>query len=174
MRTLFKNIKELLQVRHEPISFVAGADMNILPTMKNAYLIVQDEIILDFGSMSNCPHSGFDTSIDATGRMILPSWCDSHTHLVYAGNRESEFSDRINGLSYEEIAEKEQAVQAVKDEREALMDARKKEKDSIREVKQREFDERRAKILEDRQRKKDSIDAVRKQKIEDMKKKDND
>ena len=106
MRTLFKNIKELIQVRHEPISFVAGADMNILPTLKNAYLIVQDEIILDFGSMSNCPHSGFDTSIDATGRMILPSWCDSHTHLVYAGNRESEFSDRINGLSYEEIAEK--------------------------------------------------------------------
>ncbi|WP_298536031.1 imidazolonepropionase [uncultured Algibacter sp.] len=104
MRTLFKNIKELLQVRDKPISFVAGADMNILPTIKNAYVTFQDGIISDFGSMSNCPSSSFDILVDASGRMMLPSWCDSHTHIVYSGNRESEFSNRIRGLSYTDIA----------------------------------------------------------------------
>ena len=104
MKTLFKNIKELIQVRPESISFVAGEQMKNLPTIKNAYLVVENGIISDFGSMDNCPESGVDEVIDATGKMILPSWCDSHTHLVYAGNREGEFVDKINGLSYEEIA----------------------------------------------------------------------
>lgn len=106
MTTLFKNIKELIQVREKTVRFVSGKDMNVLPTIKNAFLIVENALIADFGKMENCPKDKFSKVIDASGKMILPSWCDSHTHLVYAGNREGEFVDRINGLSYEEIAKK--------------------------------------------------------------------
>ncbi|NJX16628.1 imidazolonepropionase [Tamlana crocina] len=106
MQTLFKNIKELLQVRDEPIDFVAGKAMAHLPTIKNAYLLIENGVIADFGTMENCPEMEVDEAIDATGKMVLPAWCDSHTHLVYAGNRESELVDKIRGLSYQEIAEK--------------------------------------------------------------------
>ncbi|GGF02533.1 imidazolonepropionase [Flavobacterium limi] len=104
MTTLIINIKELLQVRETPVSKVAGAEMAILPTIKNAFLIIKDNIIADFGAMENLPEITADKIIDATGRIVLPCWCDSHTHIVYAGNREQEFVDRINGLTYEEIA----------------------------------------------------------------------
>jgi len=104
MKTLFKNIKELVQVRPEPILFVSGDEMKVLPTIKNAFLLVEDGKIKDFGTMQNCPNISVDEVVDAEGRLVLPSWCDSHTHLVYAGNREGEFVDKINGLSYEEIA----------------------------------------------------------------------
>jgi imidazolonepropionase len=106
MQTLFTNIKELLQVREASVAFVAGADMNILPTIKNAFLLVEEGRIAAFGPMESCPTLAGKEVVDATGKMLLPSWCDSHTHLVYAGNREEEFKDRINGLSYEEIANK--------------------------------------------------------------------
>lgn len=104
MITLIKNIKELLQVRETSIDKVSGAEMAILPTIKNAFLILNNDIIEDFGTMENIPDIKADKVIDATGRVVLPSWCDSHTHIVYAGNREQEFVDRINGFSYEEIA----------------------------------------------------------------------
>ena len=104
MTTLITNIKELLQVRETSIAKVSGAEMAILPTIKNAFLIIKDNLIADFGSMENLPEINADKIIDATGRIVLPSWCDSHTHIVYAGNREQEFVDRINGFSYEEIA----------------------------------------------------------------------
>lgn len=104
MITLIVNIKELVQVREAGISKVSGAAMAILPTLKNAYLLIKDNLIADFGSMDNVPQTKIDDTIDAAGKMILPAWCDSHTHIVYAGNREQEFVDRINGLSYEEIA----------------------------------------------------------------------
>ncbi|PKH69081.1 imidazolonepropionase [Flavobacterium sp. ALD4] len=104
MTTLIINIKELLQVRETAVAKVSGAAMAILPTIKNAYLFIEDNLIADFGHMNNLPKNKADQTIDATGKMILPSWCDSHTHIVYAGNREQEFVDRINGLSYEEIA----------------------------------------------------------------------
>ncbi|MFV8375985.1 imidazolonepropionase [Flavobacterium sp. LB1P71] len=104
MTTLIINIKELLQVRETSISKVSGAEMAILPTIKNAFLIIKDNLITDFGSMNNLPKINADKTIDATGKMVLPSWCDSHTHIVYTGNREQEFVDRINGLTYEEIA----------------------------------------------------------------------
>ncbi|MFG4004242.1 imidazolonepropionase [Flavobacterium aquidurense] len=104
MITLIKNIKELLQVRETSVSKVSGAEMAVLPTLKNAFLILKDNLIEDFGSMDNLPEIKADKVIDATGRIVLPSWCDSHTHIVYAGNREQEFVDRINGFSYEEIA----------------------------------------------------------------------
>ena len=104
MKTLFKNIKELIQVRTEPISFVSGLQMKVLPSIKNAFLLVENGLISDFGNMEKCPIISVDEIVDTTGKMILPSWCDSHTHIVYAGNREGEFVDRINGLTYEEIA----------------------------------------------------------------------
>jgi imidazolonepropionase len=104
MNVLFKNIKELIQVRETAIDFLSGKEMNVLPTLKNAFLLIKDGLISDFGLMENCPDIEIKT-IDATGRMILPSWCDSHTHIVYAGNREDEFVNRINGLSYKEIAD---------------------------------------------------------------------
>ncbi|WP_442787085.1 imidazolonepropionase [Flavobacterium suncheonense] len=104
MKILIKNIKELLQVREENITKVSGAEMAVLPKIDNAFLILENDIIADFGTMSNCPDGNFDKIIDATGRAVLPTWVDSHTHIVYAGNRVQEFVDRINGLSYEEIA----------------------------------------------------------------------
>ncbi|MEO5777185.1 MAG: imidazolonepropionase [Flavobacterium sp.] len=104
MQTLIINIKELLQVRQTSIDKVSGSEMGILPTIKNAYLLIENETIAAFGSMDNCPKINADKTIDAAGKMILPSWCDSHTHIVYVGNREQEFADRINGLTYEEIA----------------------------------------------------------------------
>lgn len=104
MTTLIKNIKELLQVRETSISKVSGAEMAILPTLKNAFLLIKDNLIADFGLMENLPEINADEVIDATGKVVLPTWCDSHTHIVYAGNREQEFVDRINGFTYEEIA----------------------------------------------------------------------
>ena len=104
MTHLFINIKELVQVREASVKKVSGKEMNILPTIKNAFLIIKNGLIFDFGKMSNLEESSFDKKTDCTGKMILPTWCDSHTHIVYAGNREQEFVDRINGLSYEEIA----------------------------------------------------------------------
>lgn len=104
MTTLITNIQELLQVRETSIAKVSGSEMAELPTIKNGYLVLENDLIADFGSMENLPKINPDKIIDATGKVVLPSWCDSHTHIVYAGNREKEFVDRINGLSYEEIA----------------------------------------------------------------------
>ncbi|WP_348668604.1 imidazolonepropionase [uncultured Polaribacter sp.] len=104
MNVLFINIKELIQVRETSIDFLSGKEMNVLPTLKNAFLLVKKGLIADFGLMENCPDIEIKT-IDATGKMILPSWCDSHTHIVYAGNREGEFVARIHGRSYKEIAD---------------------------------------------------------------------
>lgn len=103
MTTLLINIKELIQVREASIKKVSGKEMSVLPTIKNAFLLLENDTIIDFGLMKNLSISA-DKTIDCTGKMILPTWCDSHTHIVYAGNREQEFVDRINGLSYEEIA----------------------------------------------------------------------
>jgi imidazolonepropionase len=104
MTTIIINIKELLQVRASSIDKVSGSEMATLPSIKNAYLVIENEKIAGFGSMENCPSLSEKNIINATGKYVLPTWCDSHTHLVYAGNREQEFVDRINGLSYEEIA----------------------------------------------------------------------
>jgi imidazolonepropionase len=103
MQTLFIHIKELLQVRPQGISKVSGSEMAILPKIDNAFLLIKDNEIADFGPMENCPTIENAKIIDASGKVILPTWVDSHTHIVYAGNRVQEFVDRINGLSYEEI-----------------------------------------------------------------------
>lgn len=104
MKVLIINIKELIQVRDIGILKVSGGKMNELPTIKNAYLLIEDDLIADYGEMKNCPSINIDSTIDSKGKMVLPTWCDSHTHIVYAGNREQEFVDRINGMTYEEIA----------------------------------------------------------------------
>src|SRR5690554_3247185 len=106
MKLLLTNIKELLQVREESPKKLSGSEMKTLPTIKNAWIFLNQGKIEDFGSMDNLPQYSNTKTIDCTGRIVLPTWCDSHTHLVYAGNREQEFVDRINGLSYQEIAER--------------------------------------------------------------------
>lgn len=105
MTTLIENIGRLVQVEHEIRPFVAGNEMNILPEIENAYLLIEDDKIKAFGPMDECPDEA-DQTIDAEGRYVLPSFCDGHTHIVYAGSREHEFIDKINGLSYEEIAQR--------------------------------------------------------------------
>ena len=106
-KQLIKNAKALLGVREEHISFVAGKAMNELPLLEDAWLAIEDGSIVDFGDMATWPgiSDWRDLEvIDASNRYVLPAWCDSHTHIVYAGSRVSEFVDRIHGLSYEEIA----------------------------------------------------------------------
>jgi imidazolonepropionase len=104
MSILIINIKELIQVRDQNTLKVSGKDMQHLPTIKNAFLLIKNGEISDFGRMESCKNMVADKTIDATDKLVLPTWSDSHTHIVYAGNREQEFVDRINGLSYTEIA----------------------------------------------------------------------
>ncbi|WP_027878895.1 imidazolonepropionase [Mesoflavibacter zeaxanthinifaciens] len=104
MSILITNIKSLLQVRENCPSFISGNDMKTLPTIEDAYLLIENDTIISYGPMEDAASIEAETTIDATGKFVLPTWCDSHTHIVYAGNRELEFVDRINGLTYEEIA----------------------------------------------------------------------
>ena len=109
MNILIKNIAELVQIETTPKKWVAAIDMKDLNTIKDAFVEIQDGIITNFGSMNDW--KGIDNwnnteIIDAEGGMVFPTYCDSHTHLVFATTREEEFVDRIKGLSYEEIAQK--------------------------------------------------------------------
>lgn len=108
MSILITNIKELIQVEEHPQPMVAGKSMSHLETIKDAWLLTSGDRILDFGHMGpDAPVVPAGTQvIDARGRMVFPSFCDSHTHLVYAGSREIEYIDKIRGLSYEEIAKR--------------------------------------------------------------------
>lgn len=114
MRILIKNIKELLQAEGITRNKVCGSEMAVLPTIKDAFLYVEDGLIKDFGTMSEfltSRHAQFTNDsdikeLDASGCMVMPAFCDSHTHLVYAGSREIEYIDKIRGLSYEEIAKR--------------------------------------------------------------------
>lgn len=103
---LITNIKGLFQVRENYVSRVEGAEMGNLPTLENAYLLITDGIISEYGSMSALPHKDADEIIDATDRFVLPAFVDSHTHLVFAASREEEFVYKIKGMSYEEIAKR--------------------------------------------------------------------
>lgn len=192
--------KELIEEREAVIAFEEskiaeyqqkrfGAKGDFLIQKKQLIKPIQDQVfnaIQEIGTQRN-----YDYIFDRTSNVGMVFSAEKHNisdqvlRIITRAAKREQLSSRgeIKEMEIEEdrtveedqeIAEKEQAVQAVKDERAALLEERRKEKDSIRAVKQKEFDERRAKILEDRQRKKDSIDAVRKQKIEDMKKKDND
>jgi imidazolonepropionase len=118
---LLKNIKELIQVEQSPRLMISGKEMADLSTIKNAWLLIDGDRIIDFGPMednyelkiknyekstrqlASSPAREL-TTIDARGKLVFPSFCDSHTHLVYAGSREIEYTDKIRGLTYEEIA----------------------------------------------------------------------
>lgn len=102
---LIKNIHYLAGTRNKT-SLLRGKALAELPVVKSAYLIIEGDRIAGFGEMSalNFSEHNFDEVFDAEGKSVLPAWCDSHTHLVFAGSRESEFVDKINGLSYAEIA----------------------------------------------------------------------
>lgn len=105
MSILIKNIGKLMQVEEKPVGFVAGSDMSKVPFIDNAWLIIEEDIIAGFGTMDSLPEAVPGSEIiDAEGGYVFPSFCDSHTHLVFAGSREREFVDKIRGLSYEEIA----------------------------------------------------------------------
>jgi len=107
MSILIINIKELVQTENQASKWVSGQNMAHIKTIKNAWLYTKNDEIIDFGEMKNLPKDiSADKSIDATGKMIFPSFVDSHTHLVYPESREIEYVDKINGLSYEEIAER--------------------------------------------------------------------
>ena len=112
MKTLILNIKQLVQTELSPRKWVAGKDMARLGILENAYLLVEEDKIAGFGKMEDLNrevvYAGGDIvkEIDATGRLVMPSYCDSHTHMVYAGSREIEYIDKIRGLSYEEIAKR--------------------------------------------------------------------
>jgi imidazolonepropionase len=102
---LIINIKQLVGVRQNP-QLLRGEEMDDLPSLDNAYLRTDGGRIVDFGEMKDLQMPENDDIFDAQGRIVLPTWCDSHTHLVYAGSREGEFVDKIKGVSYEEIAKK--------------------------------------------------------------------
>jgi imidazolonepropionase len=104
MSILITNIKQLLQVHKHNVTVLKGKEMQRLTVKENAYVYIEHDTIIEYGKMENCKGIEAETVIDATGKIVLPSWCDSHTHIVYAGDRTSEFVDRINGLSYAEIA----------------------------------------------------------------------
>ena len=103
--TIITNIGELVGIVPEGVLRKRGAEMDEVGSLKDAYLTIEGERISGFGNMSECPAAGpQDELIDAEGGMVMPAFCDSHTHICYAGTREREFIDKINGLSYEEIA----------------------------------------------------------------------
>ena len=105
MKLLVKNIATLAGVDRQGLLRRQGRQMSELNVINDAYLLVEDGVIADFGSETDLVMpEGEVTVIDAEGGTVLPSWCDSHTHIVYAGSREQEFVDKINGLSYAEIA----------------------------------------------------------------------
>src|SRR5690606_38178230 len=102
MKTLFYNIKELFQVRENNTQILKGSEMKELRSIKNAFLLIADDLITDYGTRENAP-TVFDKSFDVSCKMIIPSYIDTHTGIVYAGNREQEFVERITGLTYDEI-----------------------------------------------------------------------
>lgn len=102
MSHLYTNIKELIGITEK--SILRGSEMKTLKTIENAYFVVENGKILDFGKMEDVQVENYNEVTDVSESRVLPAWCDSHTHIVYAGNREQEFVDRINGMTYEEIA----------------------------------------------------------------------
>ena len=104
MSKLIINIKELIQIRDRNISFLTAKEMDTLPSINNAYLLIENGKISEFGKMSEISKIDNAEIIDAKNKIVLPCWCDSHTHSVYTGNRSDEYLQRIKGVSYQEIA----------------------------------------------------------------------
>ncbi len=110
MKTLIRNIGQIAGIVEAGVMRKEGVSMSETGTLENAWLLIEDDKIACFGPMSDCPdlpqESGQDSFdvIDADGGFVLPAFCDSHSHIVFAGTREQEFLDKIKGLSYAEIA----------------------------------------------------------------------
>ncbi len=102
---LVRNIHTLAGASNAPRRLLRGRAMAEMPLLHRAWLLTSDDKVVDFGTMDSCPDRA-DVVLDAHGRLVLPTWCDAHTHLVFAATREEEFVDRIRGHSYEEIAQK--------------------------------------------------------------------
>src|SRR5687767_8001038 len=105
--TLLTNIKLLAGVRKET-SLLRGKELGILPCIENAYMVIEDDRISEYGRMEEIKdlRSKIKNQVDVDGQSVLPAWCDSHTHLVFAASREDEFVDKLKGKSYAEIAAK--------------------------------------------------------------------
>lgn len=105
--TIITNIKQLVNTRQQN-KLLRGIELAIMPSIENAYLVIENGIIAEYGEMDKLgwTDNNNDILLDASGQIILPCWCDSHTHLVFAASREAEFVDKIKGLSYAEIAAK--------------------------------------------------------------------
>jgi len=116
MKIFIKNIKQLVQTEDKPKLLVKGKEMSELSTIKNSWLLLEDGKISSFGKMDEIDNSRIQifsknaNVIDASGKMVFPSFCDSHTHLVYPQSREIEYGDKIRGLSYEEIAKRGRGI----------------------------------------------------------------
>ncbi|WP_299576094.1 imidazolonepropionase [uncultured Sunxiuqinia sp.] len=109
MKVILENIKELVQVEEQARTWVAGKEMKELSVLKDAFLVIDDDQIETYGEMKDFSEllvegAEMVMEIDCAGKIVMPGYCDSHTHLVFPASREQEFVDRINGLSYEEIA----------------------------------------------------------------------
>ena len=106
MKTVYKNIKQLIGAYDSPVGLLEGAAMAAAPIIDNAFLIVKDGVVEKFGGMDSLSDADVDdaTVEDLSGQFVFPAFADSHTHIVYAGSREQEYVDKIRGLSYVEIA----------------------------------------------------------------------
>jgi imidazolonepropionase len=104
MKTLLINIHQLLQIRQSDVRFVSGEQMKELPKVDNAWLLINKDKIEDFGAMDSAPLNATKNIIDCSDRIVMPAYCDSHSHIIYAGDRVDEFVQRLEGRSYQEIA----------------------------------------------------------------------
>lgn len=106
MKTIIKNIGQLVGIDESGRERIMGAEMKKLESIENAYVVMENGLIAGYGKMSDLPEGRYDEETDARGGIVAPAFCDSHTHIVYAGDRAIEYVDKINGLSYEEIAKR--------------------------------------------------------------------
>jgi len=104
MQTIFTHIQSLFGIQNDFLPAIKGHDLDTVKQLEQAWMLIEDDRIVDFGSMENFPSGNYDQEINVAGKLIIPTWCDSHTHLVFPKTREEEFVDRINGLTYEQIA----------------------------------------------------------------------
>lgn len=101
--TLIRNIKTIYGIQTQPLPYKKGAAMSVVDTLTDAYILTEGEVIVSYGPMTSMPERA-NVVIDANYGLVMPAWCDSHTHIVYAQGREGEYVDRLKGVSYEEIA----------------------------------------------------------------------
>jgi imidazolonepropionase len=104
MRLLIRNIQTLAGILPLDVVCLRGAEMNSAEQIHNAFLVAEDGVITSYGRMEELGEVEADEVVDASGRVVFPAFCDSHSHIVYAGSREGEFRDKIAGMTYEEVA----------------------------------------------------------------------